>query len=228
MLLNWGRSRGLFTDNSRARLYQGCAGELGVVRIHPPALLWPLIKLSLSLKIGEKHTVAPDVSNSVGNHLLLSCVDLFSTTVNMVSDGMLLMQKDPTLGIITLNRFLGILLVFQKRDSSHSLESWKFLEAQSALTFNLPSRYSTVSMISLGIVNSQISLEMVIISFYPPLNIFENVKRASLMANNSRTLIWRFDPWRVHWPPVDTFWQYAPNHFWRHRIALLFWRLEHN
>ena len=115
--------------------------NLVLLELHPPALLWPLIELSLSLKIGEKHTVAPDVSSSVGNHLLLSCVDLFSTTVNMVSDGMLLMQKDLTLGIITLNRFLGILLVFQKRDSSHSLESWKFLEAQSALTFNLPGKH---------------------------------------------------------------------------------------
>ena len=43
-------------------------------------------------------------------HLLLGCVDLLSTKGKMVSDGMLLMQKDPTLGIPTLHKFLGILL----------------------------------------------------------------------------------------------------------------------
>ena len=43
-------------------------------------------------------------------HLLLGCVDLLSTTGKMVSDGMLLMQKDPTLGIPTLRKFLCILL----------------------------------------------------------------------------------------------------------------------
>ena len=53
---------------------------------------------------------APDVSNSVGMHLLLGCVDLLSTTGKMVSDGILLIQKDPTLRIPTLHKCLGIIL----------------------------------------------------------------------------------------------------------------------
>ena len=47
-------------------------------------------------------------------------------------------------------------------NSSHSLGSWKFLEAQSALTFNLPGRYSAVIIVSMDNANSQISLEMVL------------------------------------------------------------------
>ena len=88
---------------------------------------------------------------------------------------------------------------------------WGFIKMQ----------YSAVIMIPLHIANCQISLEMAAISLFsvtapPP---------SSLMANNSRTLIWSFDSWRDHWPAVDTFWQYAPNPFWRHLIVLLFWRL---
>ena len=145
-------------------------------------------------------------------HLLLGCVDLLSTTGKMVSDGMLLMQKDPTLGIPTLHKFLGILLeIVAIRLSLGNF--WKP---------NLPGRYSAVIMIPLDNANSQISLEMAIIPLFcvplPPLfisyeralifstwkwidlrsNIFEKVKKASLMANTSRTLIWSFDSWRDH------------------------------
>ena len=84
--------------------------NLVLLELHSPPLFWPLIELSQSLKKQEKHTVAPDVSYSVGMHLLLGCVDLLSTTGKMASDGMLLMQKDPTLGIPTLRKFLCILL----------------------------------------------------------------------------------------------------------------------
>ena len=82
--------------------------RLQIVTESDSTLFRPLIELSLSLKNGEKHIVAPDVSNSVGMHLLLGRVYLFSTTGKMVFDGMLLMQKDLTLGIPTLHIFLRI------------------------------------------------------------------------------------------------------------------------
>ena len=68
----------------------------------------------------------------------------------MVSDGMLLMQK--------------VLKTFG--DSSHLLQIWKFLEVQSALKFNLTSRYSAVHMTFSDSSNSQISLEMAIMSLF--------------------------------------------------------------
>ena len=67
--------------------------NLVLLELHPPPLFWPFIKLFLLLKKGEKHIVAFDVSNSVGMHLLLGCVELLSTTGKIVFDGMLLMQK---------------------------------------------------------------------------------------------------------------------------------------
>ena len=69
-----------------------------------------LIELFLSLKKGEKHPVASDVSNSAGMHMLLGCVDVLSTTGKIVSDDMLMMRADPALGILTLHKFLQILL----------------------------------------------------------------------------------------------------------------------
>ena len=82
-----------------------------LLELHPIPLFRPLIELFLSLEKGEKHTVTSDVSSSVGMHLLLGCVDLLSTIGKMASlDGMLLMQKVPTLGISTLHKCLGILL----------------------------------------------------------------------------------------------------------------------
>ena len=77
-----------------------------LLELHPSLLLrtFPIIEK------GKKYTVAPDVSNSAGMYLLLGCVDLLSPTGKMVSDGMLLMQKDPTLGIPTFHEFLRILL----------------------------------------------------------------------------------------------------------------------
>ena len=95
ILFNWGRSGGSVTDNSLTWLYQGCAGQLGVIRVASTSSVM---------------SFAPDVSNSVGMHLLLGCVDLLSTTGKMVSDGILLIQKDPTLRIPTLHKCLGILL----------------------------------------------------------------------------------------------------------------------
>ena len=111
-------------------------------------------------------------------------------------------------------------------DRSPLLESWKFLEAQSALTFNLLDSYSAVIMISLNNSNSKTFLEMASISLFcvPPIfiryerslilltwkwidlrfNIFQKVKRASLMASNYRKLIWRFDSCRDD-SPFDTF-----------------------
>ena len=124
-------------------------------------------------------------------HLLLVCVDLLSTTGKIVFDGMLLMQRDPTLAIPTLHSFLGILL--------------EIVAIYSSLgnMINLPGRYSAVSVITLDTANSQVSLEMVIFRYERSLilstwtdlrlNIFENVKRASLMASNFRALLWRFD-----------------------------------
>ena len=107
MFLIWGRSWGSVTHNSRTWLYQGCANQLGVIKITSTFSVLILIELSLSLKKGEKHSVAHNVSNSVAMHLLISYVDLLSTTGKMrVSDGMLLMQKDATLEIPTLHKFL--------------------------------------------------------------------------------------------------------------------------
>ena len=84
--------------------------NLVLLELHPIHLLSPLTEFFLSLKKEEKHTIASDISNSAGMHLLIGYVDLLSTTRKMVFDGMLLVQKDPTLGIPTLLRFLGIFL----------------------------------------------------------------------------------------------------------------------
>ena len=106
MFLIWGRSWGSVTHNSRTWLYQGCANQLGVIKITFTFPVLILIELSLSLKKVEKHTVAHNVSNSVAMHLLISYVDLLSTTGKMqASDGILLMQNDATLEIPTLHKF---------------------------------------------------------------------------------------------------------------------------
>ena len=89
-------------------------------------------------------------------------------------------KSDPTLGIPTSYKFLGILL---------ELEYWKFLKAQFALTLILPCRYSTVIMISMDIVNSQISLEMDIISLFCVAPIFIWYKMALILLTWNR-LIW--------------------------------------
>ena len=149
--------------------------NLELLELHQPPLLWLLIELSLSLKKGEKHTVASNVFNSVETSVFNICCWAV----------LIYFPRWNTLG-----------------DSSHSFEFWKFLKAQSALKFNLSRRYSVVTMISLVIVNYQISLKMAIFIIYEralilptwkwtnlKLNIFKNVKRASLMAKNSRTLI---------------------------------------
>ena len=93
----------------------------------------------------EKHTVAPDVCNSVGMHLLLGCVDLVSATGKLVPDCVFLMQIDPTLGILTLHKFLGILL--------EVVTFARVLEISGS---------PSALMIYLDHVNSQISLEITI------------------------------------------------------------------
>ena len=42
--------------------------------------------------------------------MLQGCVDVLSTTGKTVSDDMLMMRADPALGILTLHKFLQILL----------------------------------------------------------------------------------------------------------------------
>ena len=139
ILLKWGRSRGWITDYSRTWLYHGCAGQLGVIRITSTSSALTFNRTSLSLKKGEKHTVASIVFNSVETSVFNICCWAV----------LIYFPQWNTLG-----------------DSSHSFEFWKFLKAQSALKFNLSRRYSVVSMISLVIANYQISLEMAIFIIY--------------------------------------------------------------
>ena len=111
----------------------------------------------------EKHTVAPDVCNSVGMHLLLGCVDLVSATGKLVPDCVFLMQIDPTLGILTLHKFLGILL--------EMVTFARVLEISGS---------PSVLMIYLDHVNSQISLEITITySLFPFLSTLPRFKKAN-------------------------------------------------
>ena len=54
MLLNWGRSRGSVTDNSKSWLYQGYAGQLGVIRITSTSSVLTFNRTSPIIEKGAK------------------------------------------------------------------------------------------------------------------------------------------------------------------------------
>ena len=146
--------------------------------------------------------------------LLPGYADFLSIRGKIVFDGMLLMQKDPTLGIPILHKFLGILLeIVAIRLSLGNFWKPNVQSARQVLCSNhdpfgqceFPNLsgngyHLLVWCIPPIFIRYERTL---ILSTWKwidlRLNTFEKVKRASLMANNSRTtLIWSFDSWRDH------------------------------
>ena len=110
-------------------------------------------------------------------------------------------------------------------DNKHSLESWKFLNAHLALTFNFPGRYSAVIIIFCEVPNFLGARAVISLLLVPSIfikydravvlstwkwavfreNMLWKVNRVRFIALSSSRLVSNLDSWRVHWPPACFF-----------------------
>ena len=107
MLLNWGRSRGLVTVNSRTWVYQGCTGQLGVIRNTFTSSALTFNRSLIIIETGGKAYSSP--------RCFQLCWNAFVARLSRSNSGNLHFTQ------IYWNT-LG--------DSSHLLKSWRFMEAQ--------------------------------------------------------------------------------------------------